>query len=110
MGCGVDAKVLPTRDLKSLPKSLWGRCSSRLFGWNICAKSEVSGVDFLSADVDVNVSNEETRHSCYRDIYTSNLRQKLIGCKKYFRNFIQKLFVKKVYNYHRPVCGAVQIL
>lgn len=59
LGCGLEAKVRPTKDLASLPKSLWGRCGSKLFGWGVSAKTTITGVDLSKIDVDVDVNNKE---------------------------------------------------
>ncbi len=55
---GATASIKPTRDITSLPRSLWGKVSSEVFGWNLSSKVDVKG-DYKNPTVDVAAKNDD---------------------------------------------------
>jgi len=56
---GIDAVALPTNDICSLPRSIWGKASTSFSGWDVSACAEISGKDLNNADVDIDAVNDD---------------------------------------------------
>lgn len=56
---GIEASAVPTSDIASLPKNIWGKASTNLSGWGVSARAEFTGTDFTSAGIDVDANNED---------------------------------------------------
>mmetsp|Transcript_17603 Transcript_17603/g.24825 ORF Transcript_17603/g.24825 Transcript_17603/m.24825 type:complete len:264 (+) Transcript_17603:25-816(+) len=56
---GVESSAVPSTDIASLPKKIWGKASTDISGWGVSARTEFAGTDFSKADVDVDASNSE---------------------------------------------------
>ena len=53
---GVDASAVPTTDLASLPRRIWGTASTNVAGWGVTARAEkdVAGGGDTSIEIDAN--------------------------------------------------------
>jgi hypothetical protein len=69
---GVEASVRPTKDLASLPRSIWGKASTDVSGWGVSARAEVQGTDFSNANVDVDADNKDLDLSLRLEASTGN--------------------------------------
>jgi len=56
---GVEAAALPTTDVGSLPRSIWGKASTNVSGWGVTARADIDCADYSTADIEVNADNEE---------------------------------------------------
>jgi len=56
---GVDIAVKPTTDLQSLPRSIWGKVSRDVEGWNLSARANVEVEKLDDVDFDIKASNED---------------------------------------------------
>jgi len=55
---GIEASALPTSDIASLPKNIWGKASGTVAGWGVSARAEFEGTDFTQASIDIDASDE----------------------------------------------------
>jgi len=56
---GVDVAAQPTRDIASLPRSVWGKASTSVSGWLASVRAEVDAQSPNSVSVEVQADNEE---------------------------------------------------
>lgn len=57
---GASANARPTKDLASLPKSIWGKVSTDVSGWGLSARAETDGLNFSDgASLEIDADNEE---------------------------------------------------
>ena len=56
---GIKASAKPTSDIASLPKSIWGKISTDISGWRTSARAETEGLNFDSANVEMEADNED---------------------------------------------------
>ena len=50
----------PTTDLQSLPRSIWGKISRDVEGWNLSARANVEVENLDDIDIDIKASNEDS--------------------------------------------------
>ena len=50
-----------TKDIASLPKSIWGKVSSSIFGWGVSTKVDFQGLDFTNANVKIDALNADNK-------------------------------------------------
>mmetsp|Transcript_15709 Transcript_15709/g.23225 ORF Transcript_15709/g.23225 Transcript_15709/m.23225 type:complete len:264 (-) Transcript_15709:399-1190(-) len=56
---GLEASALPTSDIASLPKSYWGKATTKNGGWGISARAEVDAKDLSCAELEINADNAD---------------------------------------------------
>lgn len=56
---GIEASAVPTTDLASIPKNIWGKVSTSVGDWGLSARAKFSGIDFNNADVDIDAVSDE---------------------------------------------------
>ncbi len=56
---GIKADVRVTKDIASLPKSLWGKVSSKFGPWGVSAGVNFQGIDYTNADLNIHASNAD---------------------------------------------------
>lgn len=56
---GVEASAVPTKDIASLPRNVWGKASTDVAGWGVSARAQVDAQDLSSADLTVDANNED---------------------------------------------------
>jgi len=56
---GVDVAAQPTRDIASLPRSVWGKASTSVSGWLGSVRAEVDAQSLDSVAYEVEIDNEE---------------------------------------------------
>mmetsp|Transcript_5932 Transcript_5932/g.7292 ORF Transcript_5932/g.7292 Transcript_5932/m.7292 type:complete len:267 (-) Transcript_5932:176-976(-) len=54
---GIETDLRVTKDITSLPKSLWGKVSSTFGPWGLSAKVNFEGLDYTNADVKFGATN-----------------------------------------------------
>ena len=54
---GIEADIRATKDIASLPKSIWGKISSNVGAWGVSATAELQ--DYTQADVEIAVDNSD---------------------------------------------------
>lgn len=69
---GIKANVIPTTDIASLPKNIWGKVSKSVRGWGLSARAEISGIDFRNTAIDVNAVYVENDLSLHLEASTGN--------------------------------------
>jgi hypothetical protein len=62
MGCdleaGATASIKPTRDIASLPRSLWGKISSDVAGWRVSSRVGITD-DYTNPSIDLAASSDD---------------------------------------------------
>lgn len=56
---GVDVAAQPTKDIASLPRSVWGKASTSVSGWLASVRAEIDAQSPDSVSVEINADNEE---------------------------------------------------
>lgn len=56
---GVNIAVKPTKEIMSLPRSIWGKVSRNIEGWNLSARTEVEVEKLEEIGFDICASNED---------------------------------------------------
>jgi hypothetical protein len=56
---GIEASLRATKDVASLPRSIWGKAKTDVSGWGLSARAEVQGSDFTNANLDFDADNQE---------------------------------------------------
>lgn len=56
---GIDTVLIPTNDITSLPRSIWGKASTNVGSWDVSVSAEFPGADFHNAEVDINAVNDD---------------------------------------------------
>lgn len=60
---GVDVAVKPTTDFKSLPRSIWGKVTRNVEGWNLSARANVEVENLEDIGFNICASNDDTNAS-----------------------------------------------
>merc|ERR1712238_479014 len=53
---GIDAAALPTTDIASLPKTIWGKASTNIDAWGVSVRGEFEGTDFSKAALEIDAT------------------------------------------------------
>merc|ERR1711957_709784 len=56
---GIDAAALPTTDIASLPKTIWGKASTNIDAWGVSVRGEFEGTDFSKAALEIDATNPD---------------------------------------------------
>ena len=56
---GIEARAVPTTDIASLPRKIWGKASTDVAGWGVSGRAEIQGLDYSNADLDINADNQD---------------------------------------------------
>jgi len=56
---GIEASIRATKDIASLPRSIWGKARTDVSGWGLSARAEVEGTDFSNANFDIDADNKD---------------------------------------------------
>lgn len=56
---GVEVAARATNDIASLPGSIWGKASKNINGWGTSARAELDAQDMSTANIELEVENEE---------------------------------------------------
>ena len=56
---GLTASAKPTSDISTLPRTFWGKASTKLHGWGVSARADIDAQDLSGADLQIDASNDE---------------------------------------------------